>query len=398
MKRVILALASILWILLSSPFIEAQELAKKQVAVYLTDSDVDEGYKKVISSKMVAKITQSANYRALERTDDFLKALRTAQDYDTSGEVKDSQIARIGQKLGVRYVAVVDCADLLGNLYVSARLIDVESGAIIATSEEYEGNLTLPNVIRLAEKVGAVLTSQGTSSSPSSSVGYSSQGGGSAQIETFNVNGVPFEMVRVEGGTFSMGSYSGESDEQPVHSETVGTFYIGKTEVTQRLWSAVMGSNPSNFRGENLPVENVSWFDCQEFVDRLSRLTGRIFRLPTEAEWEYAARGGNKSRNYTYSGSNDLYRVAWYTENSGSTTHPVGQKLDNELGIFDMSGNVWEWCSDNYSSSYSQPRNSSNRILRGGSWCNNASYCRVAYRGYNTPGCRYNYLGLRLAL
>lgn len=398
MKRVILALASILWILLSSPFIEAQELAKKQVAVYLTDSDVDEGYKKVISSKMVAKITQSANYRALERTDDFLKALRTAQDYDTSGEVKDSQIARIGQKLGVRYVAVVDCADLLGNLYVSARLIDVESGAIIATSEEYEGNLTLPNVIRLAEKVGAVLTSQGTSSSPSSSVGYSSQGGGSAQIETFNVNGVPFEMVRVEGGTFSMGSYSGESDEQPVHSETVGTFYIGKTEVTQRLWSAVMGSNPSNFRGENLPVENVSWFDCQEFVDRLSRLTGRIFRLPTEAEWEYAARGGNKSRNYTYSGSNDLYRVAWYTENSGSTTHPVGQKLDNELGIFDMSGNVWEWCSDNYSSSYSQPRNSSNRILRGGSWSNGASYCRVAYRNYSAPGGRSSNLGLRLAL
>lgn len=394
----ILALASILWILLSSPFIEAQELAKKQVAVYLTDSDVDEGYKKVISSKMVAKITQSANYRALERTDDFLKALRTAQDYDTSGEVKDSQIARIGQKLGVRYVAVVDCADLLGNLYVSARLIDVESGAIIATSEEYEGNLTLPNVIRLAEKVGAVLTSQGTSSSPSSSVGYSSQGGGSAQIETFNVNGVPFEMVRVEGGTFSMGSYSGESDEQPVHSETVGTFYIGKTEVTQRLWSAVMGSNPSNFRGENLPVENVSWFDCQEFVDRLSRLTGRIFRLPTEAEWEYAARGGNKSRNYTYSGSNDLYRVAWYTENSGSTTHPVGQKLDNELGIFDMSGNVWEWCSDNYSSSYSQPRNSSYRILRGGSWNDNASGCRVALRSSNTPGNRYNGLGLRLAL
>lgn len=398
MKRVILALASILWILLSSPFIEAQELAKKQVAVYLTDSDVDEGYKKVISSKMVAKITQSANYRALERTDDFLKALRTAQDYDTSGEVKDSQIARIGQKLGVRYVAVVDCADLLGNLYVSARLIDVESGAIIATSEEYEGNLTLPNVIRLAEKVGAVLTSQGTSSSPSSSVGYSSQGGGSAQIETFNVNGVPFEMVRVEGGTFSMGSYSGESDEQPVHSETVGTFYIGKTEVTQRLWSAVMGSNPSNFRGENLPVENVSWFDCQEFVDRLSRLTGRIFRLPTEAEWEYAARGGNKSRNYTYSGSNDLYRVAWYTENSGSTTHPVGQKLDNELGIFDMSGNVWEWCSDNYSSSYSQPRNSSGRIRRGGGWGNRASNCRVASRSNGTPGSRSSSLGLRLAL
>ncbi len=159
-----------------------------------------------------------------------------------------------------------------------------------------------------------------------------------------------------------------------------------------------MGSNPSSFRGEHLPVESVSWYDCQEFVERLSRLTGRIFRLPTEAEWEYAARGGSKSKGYTYSGSEDVYRVAWYSDNSGGTTHPVGLKLDNELGIFDMSGNVWEWCSDNYSSSYSQPRNSSSRVHRGGSWFHPATYCRVAYRSYNTPGYRGNNLGLRLAL
>ncbi|MDE6402492.1 MAG: formylglycine-generating enzyme family protein, partial [Muribaculaceae bacterium] len=215
---------------------------------------------------------------------------------------------------------------------------------------------------------------------------------------TFTVNGVTFEMVRVDGGSYQMGSYSGFNSEQPVHTETVNTFYIGKTEVTQRLWSAVMGNNPSKFRGENLPVEMVSWYDCQKFVDRLSRLTGRVFRLPTEAEWEYAARGGNKSRGYTYSGSDDVNRVAWYNENCSNTTHPVGQKLDNELGIFDMSGNVWEWCSDNYSSSYSQPRNSSHRILRGGSWDRSAYTCRVDIRNGYLPGRRSDHYGLRLAL
>ncbi len=204
-------------------------------------------------------------------------------------------------------------------------------------------------------------------------------------------------MVRVDGGSYQMGSYSGNNDEQPVHSETVNTFYIGKTEVTQRLWSAVMGNNPSQFKGENLPVENVSWFDCQEFVDRLSRLTGRIFRLPTEKEWEYAARGGNKSRGYTYSGSDDIYRIAWYTENSGETTHPVAQKLDNELGIYDMSGNVWEWCSDNYSTNYSSPRNRPSRVIRGSSWNGAAHSCSVAYRNGATPGFRDNFLGCRLA-
>lgn len=199
-----------------------------------------------------------------------------------------------------------------------------------------------------------------------------------------------------------MGSYDGESDESPVHSESVSDFYIGKTEVTQALWQAVMGSNPSNFRGEMLPVENVSWYDCQEFVERLSQLTGRIFRLPSEVEWEFAAKGGISTHGYTYSGGNDLYRLGWYDENSGSRTHPVGSKLPNELGIYDMSGNVWEWTSDLYSSNYSSSRNGGSsgscRVLRGGSWDYSARYCRAANRDYATPSNRSNNLGLRLAL
>ncbi|MDE7386126.1 MAG: formylglycine-generating enzyme family protein [Muribaculaceae bacterium] len=291
-------------------------------------------------------------------------------------------------------------------MFISARLVNVESGVIIATGEELVTDPTSARLMKAAESVAAgIIGHGGTTASVSSSTSVPSFGRTSPvnntanrNVETFTVNGVTFEMVRVDGGSYQMGSYSGEGDEQPVHTETVNTFYIGKIEVTQRLWSAVMGNNPSNFRGENLPVENVSWYDCQEFVDRLSRLTGRVFRLPTEAEWEYAARGGNRTRGYTYSGSEDVYRVAWYTANSGNATHPVGQKLDNELGIFDMSGNVWEWCSDNYSSSYSQPRNSSNRVFRGGGWDDSASDCRVAYRNGYSPGNRYYDLGLRLAL
>ena len=211
----------------------------------------------------------------------------------------------------------------------------------------------------------------------------------------FTVNGVSFEMVRVEGGTFRMGA----------HSVTLSGYYIGKTEVTQALWKAVMGSNPSGFKGDNLPVEGVSWDDCQEFIRKLNSLTGQNFRLPTEAEWEFACRGGNNSNGYKYSGSNNLGSVAWYDDNSGNKTHPVATKLPNELGIYDMSGNVWEWCSDWYGdySSDAQtnpkgPESGTWRVDRGGSWYYFAWSCRSSDRDYSVPAYRRSFLGLRLAL
>lgn len=398
MKQFVCRIAAMLLLVLAGISVYAQNepVSKKQVAVYVTDSDVEDAIKKIIQSKIISTLTHSSQYRVLERNSEFLKQIEDDLGYGMSGKVKDSQIAKIGFQLGAQFVLVVDITEVFSELYIAARLVNTTSGEITSTAEELIVDPSSAKLMNAAEKVGNGVIGQGGSSA--SQQGNNSSYSSSANVETFTVNGVTFEMVKVEGGTFSMGSYSGESDEQPVHSETVGTFYIGKTEVTQKLWAAVMGANPSKFRGENLPVEMVSWFDCQEFVDRLSRITGRIFRLPTEAEWEYAARGGNKSRNYTYSGSNDLYRVAWYTENSGSMTHPVGQKLDNELGIYDMSGNVWEWCSDNYSSSYSSPRNSSYRVLRGGGWGSTAASCRVADRIYYSPGDRSGYRGLRLAL
>ena len=214
-------------------------------------------------------------------------------------------------------------------------------------------------------------------------------------------------MVYVSGGTFTMGEKGRKAydDEKPTHSVTLSSYYICKYEVTQALWRAVMGSNPSYFKGDNLPVEQVSWNDCQTFINRLNNYTGRNFRLPTEAEWEFAARGGNYSRHYKYSGSNYISDVAWYDGNSGNRTHPVGTKQANELGLYDMSGNVYEWCSDGYGSysSYSQndptgPNSGSRRVPRGGSWRSNARYCRSSCRDNYAPGDRGYYLGFRLVL
>jgi formylglycine-generating enzyme required for sulfatase activity len=220
-----------------------------------------------------------------------------------------------------------------------------------------------------------------------------------------------------------------EDDEKP-HSVTVGDFFIGKYAVTQELWVALMGENPSYFGGEdNLPVEDVSWNDVQTFIAKLNAMAGKKYRLPTEAEWEYAARGGSKSKGYKYSGSNTLGDVAWYVVNSGdrvsgekefyemgmepgendydefiksnkNRTHPVGTKKANELGIYDMSGNVLDWVSDWYDeySSTAGTNPTGFRAFRGGGWYNTARYCRVSFRNYGSPDLRDGNLGFRLAL
>ena len=235
--------------------------------------------------------------------------------------------------------------------------------------------------------------------------------------QTFTVNGVSFTMKQVQGGTFKMGAQSANpngqnydseaySNESPVHSVTLSTFYMGETEVTQELWQAVMGSNPSSFSGTNRPVEQVSWnMIVNQFIPALNALTGRTFRLPTEAEWEYAARGGNQGHGYKYAGSNTIGNVAWYYDNSGNQTHQVATKSPNELGLYDMSGNVWEWCQDWYGSYGSNtqtdpqgPSSGQRRVLRGGSWNFNASYCRVAGRGHYGPDGRGNGIGFRVVL
>lgn len=220
-----------------------------------------------------------------------------------------------------------------------------------------------------------------------------------------NIGDISFKMIFVEGGTFNMGE--GGFRSTPIHKVTLDNFFIAETQVTQKLWTTVMGKNPSNNRGnEQYPVENISWKDCQSFISRLNQITGLVFRLPTEAEWEYAAKGGIKTAGYPrYSGGNRIKDVGWYDSNSNRSTHPVKKKQPNELGIYDMSGNVCEWCQDIYDSyvDYDQfnPRGAEQgkkRVLRGGSYYSDASSCTHTSRAYQNENTKESTFGLRLAL
>jgi formylglycine-generating enzyme required for sulfatase activity len=227
---------------------------------------------------------------------------------------------------------------------------------------------------------------------------------------SFTANGVTFEMVVIEGGTFTMGATQEQEedaydDEKPLHLVTLSKYAIGKHEVTQALWKAVMGDTPSRYKGDNLPVHNVSWDECLEFIKRLNSLTNKKFRFLTEAEWEFAARGGNMSKGYKYSGSNNPDEVAWHSGNSDGTPHDVGSKKPNELGIYDMSGNVSEWCKDwreyypNWAvSNPAGPSYGTFRVVRGGSCRFDVESCRVSSRSTYDPFRGIPCIGLRLGL
>ena len=332
-------------------------------------------------------------------------------------------VASQNQTLTIRYTpssatVLVDNKMVRGNNGVVKITLPVGQHSYIVASDGYEseeGTVKLkasaPSNLQIQlskEVVAAIPTINEVAQQTSSSSSPMSFGGNTISIPV--KNGITIDMVKVEAGTFMMGATSEMkkpfTDEKPVHQVTLtNDYYMGKYEVTQALWQVVMGSNPSKFKGDNLPVEQVSWNDCQEFIGKLNGLTGKKFRLPTEAEWEYAARGGRKSRGYQYCGSSTISDVAWYNGNSGSKTHPVGSKQANELGIYDMSGNVYEWCQDWYgsyvSSSQTNPTGAvsgSDRVFRGGCWGSDAGDCRSSFRRYDTPGSHYYFLGLRLVL
>ena len=337
-------------------------------------------------------------------------------------------------------ISVTVTNEPLGDLVLSTNSVEINEGqtatvSFYAGSGQYEVESSTPTVatatlqgegaqqevlIKGIKQGIATIVVRDTQFSQVATISVTvNKNGSEPQTQTFTVGGVSFTMVAVQGGTFTMGATAEQgsnarNDEKPAHQVTLSGYSIGQTEVTQELWQAVMGNNPSYIQastnsnyGDNLqrPVECVSWDDCQTFIARLNQMTGKNFRLPTEAEWEYAARGGNQSRGYKYAGSNNIGDVAWYSSNSGSATHPVATKAPNELGLYDMSGNVHEWCQDWYDSYSSDaqtnptgPTSGSYRVHRDGSWYINARFCRVSIRNVYTPTTTSIDLGLRLAL
>ena len=347
-------------------------------------------------------------------------------------------MASVGQQkqmLTIRYTptsatVLVDNKMVRGSNGVARITLPVGQHTYIVASDGYESEEGMVKLkasapsdlqIRLSKEVTVAVSnandvmqdnvstsSTSSSQSATTSSGFSSTSSvsfGSNEISIPVMNGISIDMVKVEAGTFMMGAETG--DETPRHMvKLTKDYYIGKYEVTQRLWQCIMDENPSKFKANNLPVESVSWNDCQRFIQRLNQLTGRHFRLPTEAEWEYAALGGNKSKGYIFSGGNNVDGIGWYSKNCNGTTQPVGMKKPNELGIYDMSGNVSEYCVDQYDKYEADFQVNPigggifiARVLRGGAWNKDFDwYLRVKTRSKVSPDTRGIYSGLRLVL
>jgi formylglycine-generating enzyme required for sulfatase activity len=382
----------------------------KKVAVWETkcsDNSITPFQSTMVRGGMETAVANAPGYSGYDRAS--FDAILKEHSFQRSGSVKESDIKRLGEMAGVQYIIVPEANADGSDFYIIVKMLDVETGEFGAAYDILCGS-SASEIKAACSELGNKLFG-GPNKVFSQNKSNNRSQTNNADVITVTVAGVSFDMIKVEAGSFIMGCTSEQGgdcygDESPYHRVTITQdYYIGKFEVTQELWEAVMGSNPSNWKAFDRPVENVSWNVVQEFCAELSRMTGKRFRLPTEAEWEYAARGGKKSTNAKYSGSSSVSNVAWYTDNSGSQTHPVGKLRPNELGIYDMSGNVWEWCQDwygNYSSASQTdpqgPSSGSYRVLRGGSWNFIAGDCRVSRRSELAPGIRFDSIGFRLVL
>ena len=377
----------------------------KKVAVYVSrtgNKDIDI----ILGDQLVAGFARSGGYVAVERTNAFLKQIQKESGYQQSGAVDDEDLIRLGEKFGVQYVCVTKTIPFGGSYFISSRLIDVKTSEVPKMyNAENKIMKNSQDVLIVAQEIAAKL---------SRSLSISNQNFTEATLD------INMKMIWVEGGDYMMGCTSEQGSdcdlsEKSVHRVTVDGFYIGMLEVTQSQWEKVMGTNiyqqKSKAKGEKIygvgpdyPMYYVSWEEATEFCRLLSNKTGRTYTLPTEAQWEYAARGGEKNEGTKYAGSNMFDEVAWYMFNSGGSTHPCGTKRPNALGIYDMSGNVWEWCKDWYSSSYTcsdtnnptGPSSGSSRVLRGGGWNYPFSYCRVTARNSYSPTFGYYSYGFRV--
>lgn len=407
----------------------AQTEVKKVAILETVDKmgNVPYGVLLQVRSSLTYAISSNAGYEGYDRVD--MAAITGEQNFQRTGMVSDEQIKRLGEMTGAAYVLIAEAALYDDqNIIIAAKILDVETGGVMSSTPPAvapkDPTKMAEACIRCSQTlVGGKMPTRTTTTTTYSQTGYASQPALAANQDfTETAWGINMKMIWVEGGDFLMGCTSEQgncdSDEQNVRRVTVDGFYIGMLEVTQSQWEKVVGTSVTQQRnkanpdwpfrgvGPDYPMYYVSWDEAMEFCRLLSNKTGRTYTLPTEAQWEYAARGGNKNEGAKYAGSNMIDAVAWYTDNSGSSTHIVGSKRANALGIYDMSGNVWEWCKDWYASSYVSydtnnpvgPSSGSDRVIRGGSWYNNASRCRVAYRSNSSPGGRDYGLGFRVVL
>jgi formylglycine-generating enzyme required for sulfatase activity len=428
MKKVTILLLTLLCV--SVAWGQPDPSQKYRIAVYLTASkEVDINVKNIINNQIINALVKTDKYEMIERNEAFVQQIDKERVTQLSGKVAEDQIRKLGQEYGAGAICIADVQTLMGEISVDMRIVSVEKARVIRTGAA-EGRYTgISDVRKIVDKATADMLGDSSGTPGGSNSSGSGNRPSTGKNLTFTANGVSFEMIFVEGGTFVMGCTSEQSDcsadEKPTHSVTLSDYYMGKYQVTQKLWQAVMGTNvrqqrdlantswPLRGEGSDYPMYYISYNECEEFCSKLNKLLanqlpeGYKFRLPTEAQWEYAARGGKKSKGYKYSGGDYIGEVAWYDSNSGEKTHEVGMKDKNELGIYDMSGNVWEWCQDWFDANYYSnspstnpkgPGSGSGRVLRGGSWYLNAQYCRVSFRNCLTPDYRDLNYGFRLSL
>ena len=415
MKKILLTLMMVAVLFIAPSQAQNQRL---KLAVYAT-GNIDALLKNIAQNNASTELVNCGRYQMIERSAEFLRFVSEEQNYQRSGAVDDNQIAELGKQYGADCVCVVDITHVDSYLYVATRMIDVTLSTSQRAGDAENTNYSSPVDLRKTV-TAAVKKMEGINTGNNNGNGNSYYGNAApGQNYTENAFGINMKMVYVQGGSYNMGC-TGEqggdcdADEKTVRYVTVSDFYIGQFEITQAQWQAVMGTSVYQQQskaggsstygtGNDYPMYYVSWEEAKEFCRRLSQQTGKTYRLPTEAEWEYAARGGKKTQNTKYAGGYSLDYVGWYTSNSGGKTHAVGTKNANELGIYDMSGNVWEWCEDWYGDYRSYDTDNptgassgSSRVLRGGSWDYGAAYCRVSNRDNRSPGYRFSGLGFRV--
>ena len=428
MKKLFIILFSVLSLL---TFGQKKKIALIEPRVGSGSTAVTAMEKAMIRGELRKAIVQFDSYDAITRTD--LDQMVKEFGFQSNGMVNESQRKKLGEMFGADYICVSTITKSNTEFYLEAYLIHLESGTMSNTASQY-GELVggkLANMFPACQALAQGLLGEiapvahASNYSSTYSKAYSFH-----QDFTETSYGINMNMVWVEGGEFMMGCTSEqgtncESDEKGVHRVQVDGYYIGMIEVTQSQWEAVMGTNiyqqrdkykyntnivgrilgnfPIRGVGDDYPIYYVTWKEAMEFCRILSNKTGKTYTLPTEAQWEYAARGGQMAANTKYAGSNLIDAVAWYSDNSGNSTHSCGAKRANALGIYDMSGNVWEWCKDWYSSSYTYetqnptgPSSGSEHIRRGGGWIDSAFYNRVANRGLGAPSVRSTDTGFRV--